>query len=201
MSGPDSGDLYQFDKFGLKSCELTLSKALLRNAKRACDRRRRCYPWARLQLADGDSRRFLCQCRALRARPGEGLEEEFCRNADSIQFTSTPGSNQPMKRTAPFQRQPCGASASLQLCLSTAQIVGCAFQLWLETQRCFEFRDALLGLPGCEEGQSQIVMNLRTIGIQPQRLVKLINGLRESVQPPQRDSKIVTNVCVFWCQL
>jgi hypothetical protein len=30
-----------FDKFGLKSCELTLSKTLLTNAKRACDRRRR----------------------------------------------------------------------------------------------------------------------------------------------------------------
>lgn len=42
LSGADGGDLYEFDKFGLKSCELTLSKALLRNAKRACDRRRRC---------------------------------------------------------------------------------------------------------------------------------------------------------------
>ncbi len=42
LSEPGSGDLYEFDKFGLKSCELTLSKALLRNAKRACDRRRRC---------------------------------------------------------------------------------------------------------------------------------------------------------------
>src|SRR5215471_12426775 len=38
LSGPDGGDLDEFDKFGLKSCELTLSKALLRSAKRACDR-------------------------------------------------------------------------------------------------------------------------------------------------------------------
>jgi hypothetical protein len=42
LSEAGNGDLYEFDKFGLKSCELTLSKALLRNAKRACDRRRRC---------------------------------------------------------------------------------------------------------------------------------------------------------------
>jgi hypothetical protein len=42
LSEPDGGDLYEFDKFGLKSCELMLSKALLRNAKWACDRRRRC---------------------------------------------------------------------------------------------------------------------------------------------------------------
>ena len=42
LSEPDSGDVYEFDKFGLKSCELALSKARLRNAKRACDRRRRC---------------------------------------------------------------------------------------------------------------------------------------------------------------
>jgi len=41
LSGPDGGNLYEFDKFGLKSCELRLSKAL-RNAKPACDRRRRC---------------------------------------------------------------------------------------------------------------------------------------------------------------
>jgi hypothetical protein len=41
LSGPDGGDLYELDKFGLKSCELTLSKALLINAKRACDKRRR----------------------------------------------------------------------------------------------------------------------------------------------------------------
>jgi hypothetical protein len=42
LSGPDGGDLYELDKFGLKSCELTLSKALLVNAKRACDKRRLC---------------------------------------------------------------------------------------------------------------------------------------------------------------
>ena len=42
LSGPDGGDLYELDKFGLKSCELTLSKALLINAKRACDKRRLC---------------------------------------------------------------------------------------------------------------------------------------------------------------
>lgn len=42
LSESDGGDLYEFDKFGFKSCELMLSKALLRVAKRACDRRRRC---------------------------------------------------------------------------------------------------------------------------------------------------------------
>ena len=42
LSESDGGDLYELDKFGLKSCELTLSKALLINAKRACDRRRLC---------------------------------------------------------------------------------------------------------------------------------------------------------------
>ena len=31
LSEPGKGDLYEFDKFGLKSCELTLSKALLRS--------------------------------------------------------------------------------------------------------------------------------------------------------------------------
>lgn len=42
LSEPDGGDLYELNKFGLKSCELTLSKALLLNARRACDRRRLC---------------------------------------------------------------------------------------------------------------------------------------------------------------
>jgi hypothetical protein len=31
LSEPGSGDLYAFDKFGLKSCELALSKALMRS--------------------------------------------------------------------------------------------------------------------------------------------------------------------------
>ncbi len=31
LSEPGNGDLYEFDRFGLKSCELTLSKALLRS--------------------------------------------------------------------------------------------------------------------------------------------------------------------------
>lgn len=32
LSEPDGGDLYELGKFGLKSCELTLSKPLLGNA-------------------------------------------------------------------------------------------------------------------------------------------------------------------------
>ena len=42
LHGTFGGDLYELDKFGLESCELTLSKALLLNAKRACDKRRLC---------------------------------------------------------------------------------------------------------------------------------------------------------------
>jgi hypothetical protein len=42
LSEQNGGDLYELDNFGLKSRELTLSKALLRKAKRACDRRQRC---------------------------------------------------------------------------------------------------------------------------------------------------------------
>jgi hypothetical protein len=42
LSEQNGGDLYELDNFGLKSCELTLSRALLRKAKRACDRRHRC---------------------------------------------------------------------------------------------------------------------------------------------------------------
>src|ERR1043166_8835741 len=44
-------------------------------------------------------------------------------------------------------------------------------------------------------------MRVGAAGVQSERLVKLINSLRKSTHPPQRDSKIVPNVCVFWCQL
>src|SRR5512132_1694029 len=77
-------------------------------------------------------------------------------------------------------KAPLRGKRSLQLCLSTAQIVGCGFQLWLEAQCCFEFRDALLGFPAHQESRPQIVMSIATFGIQPQRLVKLIDSLRES---------------------
>src|SRR6266480_3369177 len=99
-------------------------------------------------------------------------------------------------RTQPFR-----ASASLQSCLSTTQVVGRAMELRVQTQCCLKFRNAVAGVAGRQESQCKIVMSIRTVGIQPQRLVKLVNSLRESTQAPQRDSKVVTNVCVFWCQL
>lgn len=49
-------------------------------------------------------------------------------------------------------------------------------QLRVETQRCLKFRNAVAGFAGRQESQCKIVMRIRTVGIQPQRLVKLICG-------------------------
>ena len=67
--------------------------------------------------------------------------------------------------------------ASLQLCLSAAQIVGCAFQLRLETQRRFKFGNAFQRFAGGEQSQTQIVVSLGAVGIEPKRFVKLLDGL------------------------
>jgi len=86
---------------------------------------------------------------------------------------------------------------SFQLRLSAAQIVGCAFQLRLETQRRVKFGNAFPRFAGGEQGQSQIVVRFGAVGIQPERFVKLLDSLRYSAHERQRESKVSTNVCVF----
>src|SRR4051812_10412973 len=83
---------------------------------------------------------------------------------------------------------------SLQLRLSAPEIVGCAFQLRLETQRHLKFGNAFSRFARDEQGQPQFAVSVGTVRIQSQRFVKLINSLRNSAQLRERGAKIHLNV-------
>ena len=58
-----------------------------------------------------------------------------------------------------------------------------------------------LGFPDARRAHPRLAWAAALLGFKPQRFVKLINSLRNSAQPRQRQSKIVPNLRVFGCQL